>query len=83
MKNYVVALLSFFDNDIKQFGIEAESPYEAVKKAMIENTSDKHKQFEIDYQNSEHYPTTFEEMEDYFANSDMTISVIEVGSLIK
>lgn len=82
MKNYVVALLSFFDNDINQFGVEAESPYEAVKKAMVENTSDKYKQEEIDLQNAEDYPKTFEEIQDYLGNSDTTISVIEVGSFI-
>jgi hypothetical protein len=82
MKNYVVALLSFFENEIKQFGIEAESPYEAVKKCMIEMASEEYKQEEIDFQNSEEYPKTIEEMDDYFANCDMVFSVMEVGSLI-
>jgi hypothetical protein len=85
MKNknfYVVALISFFDNDIKQFEIKAESPYEAVKKGMLEMASEKHKQDEIDFQNSEDYPKTIEEMEEHFANCDMDFSVFEVGSFL-
>jgi hypothetical protein len=34
-KTYVVALLSFFDNDIKQSLINAKSPYDAVKHCML------------------------------------------------
>jgi hypothetical protein len=82
MKNYVVAILSFFENEIKQFGIEAESPYEAIKKAMIEFTRDEYKQQEIDFQNGEEYPKTIKEMDEYFGNCDMVFSITEVGSFI-
>jgi hypothetical protein len=85
MKNknfYVVALISFFENDIKQFEIRAESPYEAVKKGMIEMASEEYKKEEIDFQESEEYPKTIEEMEEHFANCDMDFSVLEVGSFL-
>ena len=36
MKNYVVAIISLFDNKIKQFKITAENDFEAVKKSMID-----------------------------------------------
>lgn len=82
MKKYIVALISFFDNDIEQFEIEAESPYDAVKKAMIQMASENHKQDEIDFQNSDEYPKTIEEMEEHFADCEMDFSVTEVGSFI-
>lgn len=79
MNRYIVAIISFMENDIKQFIIDmAENPYEAVKKAMLEFTSDEYKQSEIDFQNSEDYPKTIEEMNVYCANCDMDFSVIEV-----
>lgn len=76
MKNYVVAIISFFDNEIKQFKIEAESEYEAVKKAMVEFTGDKYKQSEIDWQKSEDYPTDLKELSE--VQSEMDFSVIEI-----
>ena len=78
MKNYVVAIISFFENKIKQFKVEAESEYEAVKKAMLEFTSEEYRQDEIDHQNSEYYPNTIEEMKGYFPSCDMDFSVIEI-----
>jgi hypothetical protein len=83
MKNYVVALISFFDNEIKQFCIEAESPFDAVKKSKVEFLlSDEYKQSEIDFQNSENYPTDLDGLDDMFANSEMDFSIIEVGSFL-
>jgi hypothetical protein len=82
MKKYIVALISFFDNEIKQFGVEADSPYEAVKKAMLEYTSDEYIEDELNFQNEEEYPKTIDEMKGYFANGDMDFSVMEVGSFI-
>jgi|LakMenE01Jun11ns_1017448.scaffolds.fasta_scaffold8408314_1 hypothetical protein len=85
MKNknfYVVGLISFFDNDIKQFLIKAENKFEAVKKAMVEFTDDKYKKSEIDFQESEDYPKEIEALNNYLGNGDMSFSVIEVGSFL-
>lgn len=75
MKKYVVAIISFFDNEIKQFKIEAESEYEAVKKGMIEFTSEEHRQSEIDYQNSEYYPKNIEEL--YYDEMDFCVTEVK------
>lgn len=75
MKKYVVAIISFFDNEIKQFKIEAESEYEAVKKGMIEFTSEEHRQSEIDYQNSEDYPKNIEEL--YYDEMDFCVTEVK------
>lgn len=81
-KFYIVALISFFDNAIKQLEIRAFSPYEAVKNAMIEFTDERFRESEIDFQNSEEYPTDLEGLNHLLGNSDMDFSVIEVGSFI-
>lgn len=79
MKNYIVAVISFFDNEIKQFEIVAESEYHAVKKAMIEFChSEEGKKSEIEYQNSENYPTTLDDL--YY--EEMDYSVTEVYAFI-
>lgn len=78
MKKFVVAIVSFFENEVKQFKIEAESEYEAVKKAMVEFTGDEYKQSEIDLQNSKDYPQSIEEQNDYYLNCEMSFSVIEI-----
>lgn len=80
---YVVALISFFDNDIKQFLIRAENEFVAVKKAMVEFTDDKYKLQEIEFQQSEDYPKEIEELNIYLGNGDMSFSVIEVGSFLQ
>jgi parvulin-like peptidyl-prolyl isomerase len=80
---YVVALISFFDNDIKQFLIRAENEFVAVKKAMVEFTDDKYKQEEIEFQQSEDYPKEIEELNNHLGNGDMSFSVIEVGSFLQ
>lgn len=79
-KFYIVALISFFDNRIKQFEIRAFNPYDAIKNAMLEFAGEKYKQEEMDFQNSDKYPKTIEEFEEHFANCDMDYSVIEVES---
>ena len=78
MKNYVVAIISFFENNIKQFKVEADSEYDAVKKAMLEFTSEEYRQDEIDFQKSKDYPQTIEEMNFHFGDCDMDVSVIEI-----
>lgn len=80
---YVVALISFFNNDIKQFLIRAENEFVAVKKAMVEFTDDKFKQEEINFQQSEDFPKEIEELNIYLGNGDMSFSVIEVGSFLQ
>ena len=53
MKNYVVGIISMFDNDLKLFKVIAEDEYNAVKKAMVEFAGNEENQkHEIDWQNS-------------------------------
>ena len=79
MKKYVVGVLSMFENNLKIFKIVAESDYEAVKKAMVEFADDtENKQHEIDWQNSEDYPTNLEGL--YSVYEEVPFSVVEVGS---
>jgi len=77
MKNYVVGILSLFENNLKLFKITAENEYEAVKKGMIEfNEDEESKQFEIGWQNSEDYPKEFSEL--YNIYEEIPFSVIEI-----
>jgi hypothetical protein len=77
MKNYVVGILSLFENDLKLFKITAENKYEAVKKGMIVfNDSEEAKQCEIQWQNSDVYPETYEELIN--AYEDIPFEVIEI-----
>ncbi len=79
MKNYVVAIISFFENDIKQFKISADDEYQALKKALVDFHSDEEsKKYEIDYQNSIDYPKTIKDLESYLNNGDMSSNVIEI-----
>lgn len=78
MKNYVVGYLSFFENDIVLLKVQAESKYDAAKKAILEICSEEYKQDEIDWQNHEDYPKTFEALQDYMANADSVVDVIEI-----
>jgi len=81
MKNYVVGVLSMFENDLKLFTITAENKYEAVKKGMVEfakSITSESAQHEIDWQNSEDYPTDLEGL--YSAYEEVPFSVVEVGS---
>ena len=77
MKNYVVGILSMFDNDLKLFKVSAESPYEAVKKGMIDFCEGSAaKESEIEWQNSPDYPKDMESM--VYAYEDVPFDVIEV-----
>lgn len=77
MKNYVVGLLSLYENDLKLFKITAENEYEAVKKAMVEFCPDQHsKQAEIDWQNDSDYPKDFEGL--HYVYEEIPFSVIEI-----
>lgn len=78
MKNYIVAVISFFDNDIQQFKVEAENDYEAVRKGVITFTKEEYKQSEIDFQNSDSYPEDINGLKYFYNNMDMDFSVIEI-----
>jgi hypothetical protein len=78
MKKYVVAYISFFDNELVQLIVEAESEYEAIKKGMIELTSEEYRQDEIDFQNDPEYPKTVEEQKQLAFNSDSMVAAIEI-----
>jgi hypothetical protein len=78
MKKYVVAYISFFDNDLVQLIVEAESEYEAIKKGMVELTSEEYRQDEINFQNDPEYPKTVEEQKQLAFNSDSMVSAIEI-----
>lgn len=77
MKNYVVGILSMFENDLKLFKVTAENKYEAVKKGMIEfYENEESKQYEIDFQSSEDYPETYEDL--FNAYEEVPFNVIEI-----
>lgn len=79
MEKFVVGYLSFFENDLKLFSIQAESEYEAIKKAMIEACSeDKYKESEIEWQNSEDYPKDKDSLIELLYNSDVVINVLKI-----
>ncbi len=77
MKNYVVGILSMFENELKLFKITAENEYEAVKKGMVDFcNNEKSKQYEIDWQNSEDYPKELEGL--YSVYEDLPFNVVEI-----
>lgn len=80
MKNYVVGILSLFENDLNLFKVKAENEYEAVKKGMVEFAdSTGGKQYEIDWQNSESTLRSWKEQEEsrnYFREADMAIGLL-------
>ena len=79
MKNYVVGIVSLFDNELKLFPVIAESEYEAVKKAMVDFAgSDDAKKHELDWQNSESYPKDIAGLVDVY--EEIPFEVLEVGS---
>ena len=73
-KNYVVGILSMFENDLKLFKISANSPYDAVKKGMLLfSKDDKH---EIAWQQDPDYPKDIKGLEK--AYEDFPFNVIEI-----
>ena len=77
MRNFVVGVLSTFENDLKLFKITAESEYEAVKKAMIDFCDDEYsKMHEIDWQNSDDYPKDLSGISNEY--EDLPFNVIEI-----
>jgi hypothetical protein len=79
MKNYAVGYLTFFENELKMFKVQAESEYEAIKKAMVEAaTKEEYKQDELEWQASEKYPDNLEDLIEMLYNSDVAVNAIEV-----
>jgi hypothetical protein len=78
MKNYVVGILSLFDNDLQLFKVEAEDKYEALKKGMVESSPEKDRHYEIEFQNSDVCPPNFESLTGYYSVGDIMTNVIEI-----
>ena len=79
MTNYVVGYLTFFENELRLFKVQAETGYEAIKQAMLSTcSSEEGRQQELDWQNSEEYPENYEDLIDMLYNSDIAINVIEI-----
>ena len=78
MKNYVVGILSLFENDLQLFKVEAEDKYEALKKGMVDYTSEEYKQDEIEFQNGDVCPPNFESLTDYYSVGELMTNVIEI-----
>lgn len=80
MKNYMCGYLNFYDNELKLFKIESPSKYEALKELMILScNTEGGKNEEINWQNSEDYPKTYEELEELLYNSDVVVNVQELN----
>lgn len=77
MKTYVVGILSFFENELKLFKIDAESKYDAVKIGMVKfyDGGDGEK-YELDFQASDEYPKDFEGL--YSVYEEIPFNVIEI-----
>lgn len=81
MKHYVVGILSIFENQLKLFKVTAVNEYEAVKSAMIEFTPEKHRELEIEWQNSPDYPKDMAGL--VRAYEELPFSIVEVGSFLE
>lgn len=77
-KNYVVGILSMYENDLKLFKVEAENKYEALKKGMVEYTPEENRHYEIEFQNGEVCPPNFESLTDYYAVGEIITNVMEI-----
>jgi hypothetical protein len=78
MKNYVVGILSMYENDLKLFKVEAEDKYEALKKGMVDFTSEEYKEHELEFQNGDVCPPNFESLTGYYNVGDIMTNVIEI-----
>lgn len=81
MKKYVVGYLSLFDYKLILHPVEAESEYEAIKKAMVEICSEEYRQDEINWQNDPEYPKDYNSLVELLANSDTFAEAIEVTNI--
>ena len=78
MKNYVVGILSMYENDLKLFKVEAEDKYEALKKGMVDFTSEEYKEHELEFQNGVICPPNFESLTGFYNVGDIMTNVIEI-----
>lgn len=78
MKNYVVGILSMYENDLKLFKVQAEDKYEALKKGMVDFTSEEYKEHEIEFQNGAICPPNFESLTGYYEVGEIITNVIEI-----
>lgn len=80
MKNYIVGILnlSSYDLGLELFKVEAENKYEALKKGMVDFTSEEYKPHEIEFQNGELCPPNFESLTGYYNVGDIMTNVIEI-----
>jgi len=77
MENYVVGILSLFENEVKLFKVSAENKYQAVKKAMLDFCdSEDAKIHELNYQKSEAYPKDYEGL--FYAYEEIPFNIIEI-----
>ena len=77
MKNYVVGILSLFENDLKLFKIEADNKYDAAKKGLLEFCDDSvSRKYEQDWQDSPDYPSDYDELANAYA--EIPFNVIEI-----
>lgn len=74
MKNYVVGVLSMFENDLKLFKVQAENDYEAVKKGILLHCDNN--ESEIEWQNSPDYPKDMKGL--ISAYEELPFEVIEI-----
>ena len=77
MKKYVVASISFLNNEIKQTIQISANELDAFKKHMLTLASDEEQ--EDEWQKSEDYPQTYEDLLEEISNWDMDCSVIEIS----
>lgn len=79
MKKYVVASINFFDNEIKQSIQESDNELNAFKQHMLSLcTTSGTVDSEIEWQNDEDYPKTYEELLNEISNWDMDCSITEI-----
>jgi hypothetical protein len=78
MKNYVVGILSMFENNLKLFKVEADDKYDALKKGMLEFTPEEYKEHELEFQNGDICPPNFESLLDFYAGGEIITEVIEI-----
>jgi hypothetical protein len=78
MKNYVVGILSMFENNLKLFKVEADDKYDALKKGMLEFTPEEYKEHELEFQNGDICPPNFESLMDFYAGGEIITEVIEI-----
>lgn len=80
MKKYVVATISFFNNEIKQTIQESDNELNAFKQHMLSLCNNESSMgMEIEWHNDEDYPKTYEELLEEIPNWDMDCSVIEIS----